>query len=270
MGDANGDGRITGADAVLAMSNFLGKETPNIIMKAADMNYDGKISGIDVVLITDELLSQNQSSKTQAGDANRYKGNLLMTGNASSSTEIALNFSVPNAYEFTAIQMDVTIPDGFTVKNMKIGPDNQVSHSLKYRQHPNGMTRVFIYSDSNADFISDNILSIELDEVNTIHDSQEITVEDVLAVEITDDGVLEWNICGDETNVSEIAEICMDSNINVWVENSTIYINSNNDGVISLCDISGNSRSIEFNAGTTSISVLPGIYLINNKKIIVK
>ena len=132
------------------------------------------------------------------------------------------------------------------------------------------MTRVFIYSDSNADFISDNILSIELDEVNTIHDSQEITVEDVLAVEITDDGVLEWNICGDETNVSEIAEICMDSNINVWVENSTIYINSNNDGVISLCDISGNSRSIEFNAGTTSISVLPGIYLINNKKIIVK
>lgn len=273
MGDANGDGRITSVDAVLAMSNFLGKDTPNLIFKAADMNFDGKISSIDVVLITDELLAQNQSPMALTKGVTVYKGNLLMTGTTSSSADFALNISVPNAYEYTAIQMDITIPDGFTIKNLKVGSDNQVSHSLKYRQHPNGMTRIFISSDSNSDFTSDDILSIELNEVNTIHASQEIAIDDVLAVEITEDEILEWNICGDVANISEIAtlsDVLTDSNIHVWVENSTIYIQSKEDGEISLYDISGRSHSIEISAGTTSISVVPGIYIINNKKIIVK
>ena len=273
MGDANGDGRITSVDAVLAMSNFLGKDTPNLIFKAADMNFDGKISSIDVVLITDELLAQNQSPMALTKGVTVYKGNLLMTGTTSSSADFALNISVPNAYEYTAIQMDITIPDGFTIKNLKVGSDNQVSHSLKYRQHPNGMTRIFISSDSNSDFTSDNVLSIELNEVNTIHASQEIAIDDVLAVEITEDEILEWNICGDVANISEIAtlsDVLTDSNIHVWVENSTIYIQSKEDGEISLYDISGRSHSIEISAGTTSISVIPGIYIINNKKIIVK
>ena len=51
MGDANGDGRVTVADVMLAVNKVLGKPVSNFIMLASDMNKDGMITVADILLI---------------------------------------------------------------------------------------------------------------------------------------------------------------------------------------------------------------------------
>jgi len=273
MGDANGDGRITSVDAVIAKGYFLGDDPANFIFKAADMNFDGKISSIDIVLITDEFLTQNQKSIVKAKGICDYQGHLQIVDVAESSTGISVELNLPDANRFTAVQMDITIPDGFNIKDLKVGEDNQTSHVVRYYQHPNGMTRIFISSDNNDDLTSDNLLSLELVEVNTIHYSQEIVVDDVLAVEISGRNYLEIPVEGSIANISDsshISNLLSGDKLEIWAENTVLYIKSASDGIIYLYDIAGHSRKIEINSGITSIPVVSGMYIINNKKIIIK
>jgi len=273
MGDANGDGRITSVDAVIAKGYFLGDDPADFIFKAADMNFDGKISSVDIVLITDEFLTQNQKSIAKAKGICDYQGHLRIVDVTKSSTVLSVELNLPDAYRFTAVQMDITIPDGFNIKDLKVGDDNQTSHVVRYYQHPNGLTRIFISSDNNDNFTSDNLLSLELEEENNIHYSQEIVVDDVLAVEISGRDYLEISVEGSSANISDTSQISnqlSDDKIEIWAENAVLYIKSASDGMIYLYDIAGHTRQIEINSGITSIPVVPGIYIINNQKIIIK
>ena len=72
------------------------------------------------------------------------------------------------------------------------------------------------------------------------------------------------------SDFSTISDLYMVGEMNVWVENATIYIQSSADGLINLYDIAAHCRIIEINAGITTVNVAPGLYIINNKKIIVK
>ena len=56
MGDANGDGRVTVADVMLAVNKVLGKPVSNFIMLASDMNKDGMITVADIMQIVKTIL----------------------------------------------------------------------------------------------------------------------------------------------------------------------------------------------------------------------
>lgn len=56
VGDANGDDKVTMADASMVTNKFLGNATEGIVMKAADVNGDGKITMADASIITNMFL----------------------------------------------------------------------------------------------------------------------------------------------------------------------------------------------------------------------
>lgn len=273
LGDANGDGRITGVDAVIAKGYFLGDNPANFIFKAADMNFDGKISSTDVVLITDEFLSQNQSlmAKTNAlFDCHSY---LNLVSTTKSSAGISFDVNLPDANRFTAVQMDVTVPEGLNIKNIKVSNENCASHDVRYFRHNNGMTRLFIYSDNNDDFISENLLTIELEGTGYVQGSDKIVVDEVLAVEISGHDYLERSVEGNVSKISDISDIydiMADNQIEIWSESSMLYIKSESDGVVNIYDMAGRYRPVEIHTGITSIPLAKGVYLINGKKIIIK
>lgn len=273
LGDANGDGRITGVDAVIAKGYFLGDNPANFIFKAADMNFDGKISSTDVVLITDEFLSQNQSlmAKTNAlFDCHSY---LNLVSTPKSSAGISFDVNLPDANRFTAVQMNVTVPEGLNIKNIKVSNENCASHDVRYFRHSNGMTRLFIYSDNNDDFISENLLTIEIEGTGYVQGSDKIVVDEVLAVEISGHDYLERSIEGNVSKISDISDIydiMADNQIEIWSESSMLYIKSESDGVVNIYDMAGRYRPVEIHTGITSIPLAKGVYLINGKKIIIK
>lgn len=273
LGDANGDGRITGVDAVIAKGYFLGDNPSNFIFKAADMNFDDKISSTDVVLITDEFLSQNQRLMAKTASLCGTNGSIDIVGTHNSSPFVSFDISLSEAYRYTAVQMDVTIPEGFNIKNINVGEGNRASHNVRYHHHANGMIRLFISSDNNEDFGSDNILTIELEGTGYVNGSDKIVVEDILAVQISGRDYLETAVEGSSvplTDISWIFSPATDGQIEVWTENSALYIKSDSDSVVNLHDIAGRFRSIEIHAGITSIPLPQGVYLINNKKILIK
>lgn len=273
LGDANGDGRITGVDAVIAKGYFLGDNPSNFIFKAADMNFDDKISSTDVVLITDEFLSQNQRLMAKTASLCGTNGSIDIVGTHNSSPFVSFDISLSEAYRYTAVQMDVTIPEGFNIKNINVGEGNRASHNVRYHYHANGMIRLFISSDNNEDFGSDNILTIELEGTGYVNGSDKIVVEDILVVQISGRDYLETAVEGSSVPLSDISWIfspVADGHIEVWTENSALYIKSDSDSVVNLHDITGRFRSIEIHAGITSIPLPQGVYLINNKKILIK
>lgn len=55
-GDANGDDKVTMADASIVTNYFLGNSTDGIVLKAADVNGDGKVTMADANIITNMFL----------------------------------------------------------------------------------------------------------------------------------------------------------------------------------------------------------------------
>lgn len=62
VGDVNGDGRISEADAVSVINYVLGRTPISFITNAADVNGDGNISLADAVAIVDLILVGNNSN----------------------------------------------------------------------------------------------------------------------------------------------------------------------------------------------------------------
>lgn len=58
MGDVNGDGRISVADAIAIINYVLGRTPVSFIIKAADVNGDGDISLADAVAVVDIILGR--------------------------------------------------------------------------------------------------------------------------------------------------------------------------------------------------------------------
>ena len=57
MGDANGDGQVTLADAVAVVNYILGKPSPGFSVGGADMNGNKKVTIADAVAIVNYVLS---------------------------------------------------------------------------------------------------------------------------------------------------------------------------------------------------------------------
>ena len=275
MGDANGDGRITSLDAAMTRDYFLERNPSGFILKAADMNCDGKITGIDVVLVTDEFLSQNKVTSAKSRVMEKFDGQLLIKQINSVDENVTHRYAItlPNAGRFTSVAMDITLPDGFYISDLRVCEDNNSTHVLRYYQHPNGFTRIIVYSDLNEKLDSDNILTLELTEKGSVHSSKMITIDEIQAVEINDGEYNELAVLGVNANLSEISsinDIFNGTNIEIWSENSTLFIKSPTHRVFTLSEMSGRTRILEINEGVTSISLIPGIYIVDNKKILIK
>ena len=275
LGDANGDGRITVTDAVMAKGYILGDEPSSFIFKAADMNFDGKISITDVVLITDEILAQNKQYAIRKVHMS-YGSQINILSNGSEdivNVSAPLEIRIPEASQYTALQLDITVPEGIHITEMSVGENNAPTHKLRSLQHMNGLTRVFLYSDDNENFIDDKVLTVHFDADEYSFCRQNITIDDILAVEISGRDYNEVPIEGVVAQVSDVSSLNnLSSNgiIDIWTENSILYIQSLEQTTVLLFDIAGHCRQIDLEPGITEINMLPGIYFVNNKKILIK
>ena len=100
-----------------------------------------------------------------------------------------------------------------------------------------------------------------------------MTIDEIQAVEIIDSEYNELAIQGVNANLSEISgisDLFNGADLDIWCENAMLCIQSPTNTVITLTDMAGRSCSLEINEGVNRISLIPGIYIINNKKIIIK
>ncbi|MBP5347550.1 MAG: dockerin type I repeat-containing protein [Bacteroidaceae bacterium] len=171
-GDVNDDGVITITDAVGVVSFIIKSNVDGLNRRAADANQDGIIDVADAVWIVNVVIGKNNNAQVRG----YVPAQISSTLNVDDAT-IAPNMSIPvrlngMANEVTAIQFDMTLPDGVSVDAIK----TDKSHSIITGKQEDGTYNVVCLSLSNSTFAGggDAALTLELTSDNTFEGGQVI------------------------------------------------------------------------------------------------
>lgn len=141
-GDANNSGDITIADVVVTAKYILFQNPDPFNLEAADMNGDGKITITDVVKIANLILDQDYDEPENMRMMAPNMAGDHMSGEANGNV---VSISLDNEMEYTALQLDLTLPEGMTANEFAL--TNRASNlGLIVRDRGNGKVRVLAYT----------------------------------------------------------------------------------------------------------------------------
>ena len=146
LGDLDVNGVIDVADMVLTINHVLGKTVQDDGMAGKmDMNGDGQVDVGDVILIVKAILAQG--------------GLVEMPAEARGKAETV------DLTKYTAMQLNVTVPMGTEVADMRIAGSNSDTHQLMYLQTGDDCYTVVVYSLDNQTFgnVKGSLLEVTLD-----------------------------------------------------------------------------------------------------------
>lgn len=141
-GDANESGDVTVTDAVVTAKYMLFQNPEPFVFEAADMNGDGKITITDVVKIANLVLDQDYDEPTNMRMMVPSEAGDCMSGEAIGNT-VCINLD--NDVEYTALQMDLTLPAGMTASDFAL-TERACNLSLNVKDKGNGKIRVLAYT----------------------------------------------------------------------------------------------------------------------------
>ena len=142
MGDVNADGLVTVTDVVWVAKYILFQNPEPFVFEAADMNGDGKITITDAVKIAHLVLDQDYDDPTEMSMRAPSMAGDRMSGELNNGT---VSINLDNAQEYTALQMDLTLPEGMTASDFAL--TNRASGlNLSVKDKGNGKIRVLGYA----------------------------------------------------------------------------------------------------------------------------
>lgn len=128
MGDANGDGDVNIADAVVTVTSILGQPIEgNFYRYAADMNNDSEIDIFDVSMIVSNVLgAKTPAPALTRGNIDHVPAEAIrLTADANH-----IYMDIDQAQLYTAFQFDMSLPEGMSLDGVKLASgitDHQVS-----------------------------------------------------------------------------------------------------------------------------------------------
>ncbi len=235
IGDVNADGSVDIGDIVMVISVMTGAETDADIMARADVNGDGAADIGDIVSIISIMTSQPAGARTDAAarawqQENSDRVSMTMEDNA-------LHLSLDNARDYTAFQFQLTLPEGTSLDDVTINSLRGQSHVATIEPMGNGQYLVMGYSLGNKAFNGYNgeLLTLNLKGQQT----DQVAIYNVIFADAK--GQTYRLMGGETTGVGQI------DNGKLKMDNS-VY------------DLQGRKVTIGKN----------GIYLIGNKKVVIK
>lgn len=234
-GDANDDSEIDVADIVSMVNYIMGNPSANFNLLAADLNGDGEIDVFDVMMAINLVLNQNSSSRSNVRDANETTlESMFMT-----SDNEGVNLSIDNHGRFFAFQFELALPEGTALTDARLA-DSKDTHLIKFDQIGTNCYRVMAVSLDNLAFspTASELLRLSLSNNN----GASAVIDNVRFV--TPEGEKVLFSVSHENSATSIKEI-------VKEQEAVIY------------DLSGRKFTVSEN--------LPkGVYIINNKKVVIK
>lgn len=141
LGDVDHSGFISVADVVLTAKYILNQNPDPFVFDAADINGDGNITITDVVKIAHLVLDADYDEPTLQTPS-RSSSSDRMSGEINGNTA---NIMLENAQEFTAFQLDLSMPQGMTASDFAL-TERAKDLGLIVKDHGNGKIRVLGYT----------------------------------------------------------------------------------------------------------------------------
>ncbi len=151
LGDANGSGTVTVTDVVVTAQRVLEYDPQPFVFEGADVNEDGIISVTDVTRIAYMVLNSLTMHAPMRAPVMWNNGDCLSAADisiaAGETRTVAIRLD--NALDYTALQFDLTLPDGLTAANFRL-TERATGLSFDMNDVGNGTTRVLCYSTALA------------------------------------------------------------------------------------------------------------------------
>lgn len=185
-GDSNDNDAVTITDAVNTANYAVGNEVENFCFEAADANGDNRITLADASSTVSIVLNQPVLAAMSRARARDYADNTdadnIVIDNFSmkSGSPEDIFVRMDNTVEYVALQADVILPDGMTLENISMGA-SCANHSLMTKRINGNMVRVAVFSLDNTAFLENGesllALTVKADNVNC----GDIVVENIIA-----------------------------------------------------------------------------------------
>ncbi|MBQ0072705.1 MAG: BspA family leucine-rich repeat surface protein [Prevotella sp.] len=148
FGDVNNDTDKDVQDLYYVAKGIMAQKDANIFFLPADINQDKKLTAADYVGITNTILGRSYSSAKGASkpEETQYGDDILSATIGDGAMSIALD----NMRGYTAMQMDVTLPEGAAIQKSVRGERLTASHNVAVSQLADNKWRVLLTSTQNA------------------------------------------------------------------------------------------------------------------------
>ena len=278
QGDANGDGKISISDVVFTVNAVLGRTQSSFVFDAADMNGDRKITISDVVNVVNVLLNDDSGEESEIpsgsigiGDdvdnavtnapMNRGLSALHVSNAIVNGNEATMAVKLDNADRYTAMQFDMALPEGVSIKEVTMNGKHTVSH--------NG-SRVVAYSLTNRAFDNDeDIMTITLNVENAVENAT-VTFDNII---VGTPEFAEKRLNAVSARIEGTTGIAGNGyeTTGIYTENGRIVIEATSDGVAEVVTADGIVRKVEITAGKNHIAVeQKGMFVVKVGNKIVK
>lgn len=145
LGDVNRDGSVDIGDIVMTINVMTGSETDADIMATADVNSDDCVDIGDIVAIIDIMTSSPAAARAQRATAATDADDYIEATATGNDIVVGLN----NQHAFTAFQMVLTLPAGCTLNEVLIDSKRSSRHIAEVKSLANGSYLVMGYSLNN-------------------------------------------------------------------------------------------------------------------------
>lgn len=252
-GDANGDGFVRINDVVTTSNYILGDEPAGFVFAAADVNQDGFVRINDVVLIANIILDGGMNAPAKVA-AMQLAGNDYMTAQgveikAGETRFIDIELNNDNA--FSALQMDINLPDGLVLKGATL-TGRADGHNLMTGRTVNGKATIAAFSTESNNFAGNNGVVIRLEVMAASNVTEDITLDNIFA----------------STAKGELKQLdAVSVGVNTVSSINDITVGN---GLVNVYNTAGQLVRRNANASEATRNLPAGIYIVNNKKMVVK
>lgn len=271
-GDVNLDGAISIADVVCVMNNILGLENESFDFNQADADENKEITVNDAVHIV--ALVMQQPSNTQrmqllprSSATVRPQAFAARVGGVS---RVPVTFSIDSETAYAAVQFDVLLPEGIALQDLSL-PDSWQGRAYRIADLGEGRYRVAVYGAANEVLpAGEAVLDLYVTAEGFVSaDSRVLSIDDATLVTAT----------GEELRLMpRSAAFDMDVTTGIDTINDVdatggdaLYLDAPAQGSVKVYKADGRLfRSVTLAGGKQRIALPSGLYIVNNKKILVK
>ena len=246
LGDANGDGEINVGDYVTTASYILEEDPQPFVFVAADIDANGTIDVGDLVGVAGIILSTESPAGMPARQAAASgTANLGVKCNSTGDGHYLVTIDMSNDASVTAMQMDLTLPDGLRLADASLTDRASGSHAVDFNRLHNGDWRVLAASGSNKAFRDTEgaVLTLELEGDGEGHCS----IENIMLARPNGARIMPDNLSFEVGLTTGVTDVY--SKVNIYAQGDMLIVDSPHVTVAQLVMPNGTSRSLRVSAG---------------------
>ncbi|MBQ4295970.1 MAG: dockerin type I repeat-containing protein, partial [Prevotella sp.] len=157
IGDVNGDGVLTITDVMNLVNHILGEPVEPFYEQNADSNGDGSVNVSDVMTCVMMILNYNAVSSIKAMPAS-----LSLDKMEIKACEEGYDILLDNLDHYTALQMNVRLPEGCRLKEAVLNPQRADGHDIAAKQLEDGSWNIVVWSMDGNELVNNGSSLITL------------------------------------------------------------------------------------------------------------